>query len=107
MARERIKVIEMTEDDRDYIQFLMFEKDSYQNILSYILLEKNKGYEYSISNYEHFMNEYKEAHIKHQIAFSNLIKIYAPEYDGNDNYLANINFEQCIMEIFKIRENEE
>lgn len=106
MKRELIRVINIEEVDRDYLQFLQFEKDSYQNILSYILLEKTKGYEYSKENYEHFMNEYKEAHIKHEIAFDNLIENYAPEFYGSNEYFANVNFKLQTMEIYKVKEGE-
>ena len=100
------KVVKINESERDYIQFLLYEKEAYQNILSYILLEKSKGYDYSIDNYNHFMSEYKEAHIKYQLAFSNLVISYAPEYHGNDDYNANISFEECVMRITKIDKGE-
>lgn len=101
MYMEEEKVIKIDESERDYIQFLLYEKEAYQNILSHILLEKSKGYEYSIDNYNHFMSEYKEAHMKYQLAFGNLIISYAPEYYGNDDYNANIIFEECVMKITK------
>ena len=52
------------------------------------------------------MSEYKEAHMKYQLAFGNLIISYAPEYYGNDNYNANIIFEECVMKITKIDKGE-
>lgn len=91
--------VPMDGEDRDYMQFLHFERESYKEVLSFILLEKRKGYEFSKDNYEHFMNEYKEAHIKFGIAFDNMLKTYAPEYLGNDNYRAQFDFENCEMVI--------
>lgn len=99
-----IKKIKLESMDRDYIQFLHFELTSYKDILSHILLEKTKGYNYSIENYEHFMNEYKEANIKYSLVMSEMINKYAPEYHGNSEYLANCNFENCEMIIYKREE---
>ena len=107
MEEEKVeKVIKIDESERDYVQFLLYEKEAYQNILSHILLEKSKGYEYSIDNYNHFMSEYKEAHMKYKITFDNLIVNYAPEYHGNNDYNATINFEECIMTITRINKGE-
>ena len=91
--------VPMDGEDRDYMQFLHFEKESYKEVLSFILLEKRKGYEFSKDNYEHFMNEYKEAHVKFGIAFDSMLKIYAPDYVGNQNCTAQFDFENCEMVI--------
>lgn len=98
---EEVKRIRIDKTDRDYMQFLHFEKNSYQEILGFILLEKQKGYNYSKDNYEHFMNEFKEANYKWSVAFSSLIAQYAPEYHGNDDYIAEINFDTCEVIICK------
>ena len=39
--------VPMDEMDKDYMQFLHFERESYKDVLSFILLEKRKGYEFS------------------------------------------------------------
>ena len=87
--------VPMDEEHRDYIEFLHFEKESYKEILSFVLLEKRKGYEFSKENYDHFMNEYKEAHVKFGIAFNNMLQIYVPQYAGDDNYRVQFDFENC------------
>ena len=98
---EIVKVIEMETIDRDYIQFLNFELISYKSILSHILLEKTKGYSYSVENYKHFMNEYKEAEIKYNLAHMAFVRKYAPEYYGNLDYEVNYEFETREMIIRK------
>lgn len=102
---KEVKLIQMDATDRDYIEFLNFEVSSYKDILSYILLEKSKGYNFSIENYKYFMNEYKEASIKYSLAMTEMIKKYAPDYHGNPNYLATCNFENCEMVIYEREEN--
>lgn len=97
-----IKRITIASDEIDYIQFLNFEKSTYKELLSYILLEKaNGGYEYSIDNYNHFMNELKETNIKFRLTFDELLDKYAPEYKGDDNYSAEFNFDTYEMIIYK------
>lgn len=91
--------VPMDEMDKDYMQFLHFERESYKDVLSFILLEKRKGYEFSKENYEHFMSEYREANIKFGIAFNNMLLNYAPDYVGNDDYRAQFDFENCEMVI--------
>ena len=106
MNRELVHTIKLDDRDRDYLQFLYVEINSYKEILGYILLEKNKGYEYSIDNYEHFMSEYREANLKYQLAFADVIASYAPEYNGKLEYQAIVNFELCMMEIYKVEKGE-
>lgn len=94
-------------EDMDYIQFLYFERESYQKILGFILLEKSKGYEYSKENYEHFMNEYKEAHMKYALATLDLLDKYVPKYKGNTEYDVIFDFDSCEMRIVKgVEKNE-
>ena len=100
-----IKTVIMDAIDRDYIQFLHFEMNSYKNILSYILLEKTKGYEYSLENYKHFMTEYKEAEIKYNIMVVEFVSKYAPEFHGNTDYTVQYNFESCEMVIYRKEDN--
>lgn len=94
-----IKVIRIDYNEMDYIQFLNFEMESYQKILGYILLEKTKGYEYSKENYEHFMDEYKEAHMKYSLAVLDLLDKYAPAYKGKDEYRVKFDFDLFRMAI--------
>lgn len=96
---ETIKSIMIESDDMDYMQFLYFERESYQRILGFILLEKSKGYKYSKENYEHFMNEYKEAHMKYSMASLALLEVYAPEYKGKKEYNVIYDFETREMKI--------
>lgn len=98
---ELIKIIRIEPLDRDYIQFLHFEMNSHKDILSFILLDKTKGYEYSKDNYNHFMNEYKEANIKYNLTMSEMVAKYASEFYGNSEYVASCNFENCEMTIYK------
>lgn len=97
--------VPMDEVDRDYMQFLHFERESYKDVLSYILLEKQKGYEFSKENYEHFMSEYREANLKFGIAFNNMLEIYAPQYIGNNDYTAQFDFSNCAMVIVENANN--
>ncbi len=83
----------MTNDDSSYLQCLHFEKESYKEVLGYILLEKRQGYEYSKDNYSYFMSEFREANMKYNLTFQALVAFYAPEYSGNDNYEVLFNFE--------------
>ena len=73
--------------------------------MSYILLEKQQGYEYRKENYDHFMDEYKEAHIKYNLAFKNFLQYYAPEYLGNNDYTAEFDFENCEILIYETPKN--
>lgn len=98
---EEVIRIELDPSDRDYMQFLNFERSTYKDILGYILLEKQKGYEYSIDNYNHFMNEYKETMMKHDLTFHTFLKHYAPEYAGNSDYFAEFDFDNCELVIKK------
>lgn len=103
---EIIKRIEIDSVDRDYMQFLNFEKSTYKEIMSYILLEKQQqGYEYRKENYDHFMKEYKEAHIKYDLAFKSFLQHYAPEYLGDNDYIAEFDFENCEILIYKDPKN--
>lgn len=99
-----ITTITMEAVDRDYLQYLYFEHTSYKEVLSYILLEKMKGYEFSKDNYEHFMNEFKEAKMKYDMVVLEFVDKYAPEFYGNSNYLVDYNFEDCEMIIYKREE---
>lgn len=96
-----VEQIKIEENDRDYIQYLHFERSAYQDILSYILLDKAKGYEYNLENYNHFMNEYKEANMKFHLVMSDMVAIYAPKYHGDANYSASCNFEDSLLIIYK------
>lgn len=98
MEVERIPIDGM---DRDYMQFIHFEKESYKEILSFILLEKRKGFEFSKDNYDHFMNEFKEANTKFHIAFNSLLLFYAPNYANDDRYDAVFDFDACELVIKK------
>ena len=98
---EEVFRVELNEIDRDYLQFLTFEKKAYSDVLGYILLEKQKGYDYSIENYTHFMNEYKETNIKYELVFAKFIKQYAPQYFGNNEYNAYFDLENCQLIISK------
>lgn len=98
---EKIFEVEIDPLDRDYLQYLVFEKSSYSDILSYILLEKQKGYEYSIENYNHFMNEYKEANIKYDLFFTKLLDKYAPQYSRSNEYYADFDLVNCQLIISK------
>lgn len=93
--------IKISVNDRDYMQFLHFEKNAYQEILGFILLEKQKGYEYSKDNYEHFMNEFKEITYKWNLNFNSLIKQYAPDFHNNKDYHAEVLFDSCEIVIRK------
>lgn len=94
-----VKRIPIDGIDRDYMQFLHFEKESYKEILSFILLEKRKGFEFSKDNYNHFMNEFKDANFKFQIAFNSILLYYASDYYGNDEYTAVFDFDTCELVI--------
>jgi spore coat polysaccharide biosynthesis protein SpsF (cytidylyltransferase family) len=87
--------------DLDYMQFLHFEKATYQEILGFILLEKQKGYSYSKENYEHFMNEYKETSMKWTLTFNTLVEKYAPEYYKDTSCDAQFDFDSKELIITK------
>jgi hypothetical protein len=99
-----IKTIELPEDIMNYVQFLHFNKESYKEIMSHILLLRSKReYEFSKENYEYFMDEYREAHMKFNQMFNSLLKDYAPEYYGNNDYRVTFDFDELTMNISQIK----
>ena len=103
---EPLKIYQIEQEDMDYMQYINFIKEAYKNILGFVLLEKNKGYEYSKENYEYFMNEYKDAFIKYEFMINNLVKKYAPEHFGRIDHTVTFDFEACEMIIYGGDHNE-
>jgi hypothetical protein len=87
--------------DVDYIQYLQYEVNSYQLILNDILLEKNSKYKYSKENYEHFMNEFKNANMKLSLYMNEILDEYAPEYNNSLKYYYDVAFADGILNIFE------
>lgn len=95
-----IERVVLDQEDNDYLQYLQFEIDAYENILSRILINKNPKYEYSKENYTHFMNEYKEAIMKQKLCVSEILEKYGfQEYLGDKKYYYEFDFLYCILEI--------
>lgn len=87
MATE-IKVLNLEEGLLDYIEFLNYNVEAYKKILTEIITktDKNGRCLYSLENYRHFMNEYKEAFQEYGIVTRQIMIDHAPEYIDDDNY---------------------
>lgn len=98
-----IESVEIGTEDIDYLQFLQFEVDSYSAILERILINKNPKYEFSKDNYQHFMNEYKQARMKIGITSNEVLKKYGLEkYLGNSDYYYNFDFGYHLCQIYQL-----
>lgn len=102
---EIVLKVELPETECDYIEYLQYEVYSYKTILNDILIEKNPKYKYSKDNYDHFMNEYKEAVFKLELYMKEILMQYAPEYANNLDYSYNVSFAECTLNIYKKEDN--
>ncbi len=93
----------ISQEDNDYLQFLNYEANSYKSILENILICKNPKYQYSVETYTHFMNEYKEASMKLDLAVQEVLEKYnCQKYIGNSNYQYSFDFYYNKVEFYKV-----
>lgn len=98
---EPISKINLPGTEVDYIQYLQYEVNAYKLILSDVLIKKDPKYEYSKENYEHFMNEFKEATFKLDLYINDLIERYAPEFSNKSEYNFDISFTEGTLNFYK------
>lgn len=102
-----IESVIIEQEDNDYLQFLYFEVESYKSILEHILICKNPKYQYSVENYRHFMNEYKEANIKYNLTVTEILNKYNyQQYIGKIEYRYTFDFYFNTIEIHKLEPHE-
>ena len=102
MNKELVAKYKVSIDDIDYAEYCSFNMNVYKELFSYIVLIRDEyNAEYSIDNYNHFLNEFKEARQKYYICLRHIISIYAPEYLDDDSYEVELNFAETTMSIYK------
>lgn len=98
---EVVKSVKIDSAESNYTQYLQYEVNSYKTILNDVLINKNPEYTYSVENYKHFMEEFKNANIKLHLYVDKLLEKYTPEYRNNKEYEYFIDGSDHTLNIYK------
>ena len=74
--------------------------EEFENEIEYINAKINQTIS-SKENYEHFMNEFKEATFKLDLYINDLIERYAPEFSNKSEYNFDISFTEGTLNFYK------
>lgn len=101
MEKKEGKIIQLDGEIITYLEFLHYNVEAYKVILTEILTKTNPQGKclYSLENYRHFMDEYREATLEYGAASRQIMIDHAPEYLNDDDYELFFDFSKATAEV--------
>lgn len=102
LERVRIEEFKVEAQVMDYLQCLHYECLAYKSIMEDILTLK-RNYEHNKETYKAFMEDYKKSFTKFEMAKSEILAEYCPQY-MSDKYSCDFDFVTRTLTILEVQQ---